>query len=74
MVFGKGEGIVKYDIWIFNHLGTLLFHGNDLNDKWDDKAIGSQEIVQQGVYIWKVQLTDIFNKKHDYLGTVTLVK
>ncbi len=70
--FGKGESIVEYDMWIFDRWGAIIFHGKDLNEKWDGKANG--ENVQQDVYIWKVRFTDINNKKHDYIGTVTLVK
>jgi hypothetical protein len=26
------------------------------------------------VYVWKVRLKDVFNKDHNYMGTVTIVK
>ncbi len=72
--FGKGESIMEYDIWIFDRWGNLIFSGKDLNAKWDGRANGGNEIAKQDVYVWKVRLTDVFLKKHDYLGTVTLVK
>ena len=72
--FGKGENIVNYDMWIFDRWGTMIFHGNDINVKWDGRINGAGDIAQQDVYVWKVRLTDVFNKKHDYIGTVTLVK
>ena len=72
--FGKGIGIIKYDMVILDRWGNLLFHAQDLNDKWNGKANGGEEIAQQDVYVWKVKLTDVFNKKHSYIGTVTLLK
>ena len=31
-------------------------------------------VAQQDVYVWKVQLTDIFDGFHNYIGHVTIVK
>lgn len=83
--FGTGVGIIKYDIWIFDRWGNMVFHGKDLDDKWDGRSNGEADmdtffipfgkgVSQQDVYVWKVHLTDVFNKKHEYIGTVTLVR
>lgn len=44
--------------------------------KWDGivEGGGSGQIVQEDVYVWKVLLTDIFDKKHTYIGHVSVVK
>ncbi len=72
--FGSGVGIIKYDIWIFDRWGNMIFHGKELTEKWNGKAKAGADPAQTDVYVWKVQLTDIFNKIHNYIGTVTLVK
>lgn len=72
--FGKGVGIVQYHIWIFDRWGNMVFNATDINAGWDGRANNGVEIAQQDVYVWKVQLTDVFGKRHDYIGTVTLVK
>jgi gliding motility-associated-like protein len=72
--YGKGEGILKYDMWVFDRWGNLIFHSKELNEGWNGKSNDESDVVQQDVYIWKVILTDVFNKKHDYIGTVTLVR
>ncbi len=72
--FGQGIGIVDYDLFIFDRWGNEIFHGHDLNDMWNGKANGGSDIAQQDVYVWTVKLTDVFGKKHNYIGTVTLVK
>ncbi|HRG53289.1 MAG TPA: PKD domain-containing protein, partial [Bacteroidia bacterium] len=72
--FGKGVGIIAYHIWIFDRWGNMVFDTTDINHGWDGRANGGQDIAQQDVFVWKVKLTDIFNRKHDYIGTVTLVR
>lgn len=43
--------------------------------KWDSKVeAGKGDLVQEDVYVWKVRLTDIFDKKHNYIGHVSVVK
>jgi gliding motility-associated-like protein len=73
--YGQGIGIKKYDIWIFDRWGNMIYHGDDINaSMWDGRANHGSEVAQQDVYVWKVKLTDVFDKKHSYIGTVTLVK
>jgi PKD repeat protein len=50
--------------------------------KWDGKVVqggldmggNSRIYAQQDVYVWKVKLLDIFNKRHTYIGHVNIVK
>lgn len=73
--FGQGIGIKEYDIYIFDRWGNEIYHGDDITTaQWDGKANHGSEVAQQDVYVWKVKLTDVFSKKHNYIGTVTLVK
>lgn len=72
--FGSGIGIIKYDLWILDRWGDMIFHGKELTDKWDGKANGGSNAAQIDVYVWKVTLTDVFNKRHDYIGVVSLVE
>ncbi len=71
---GQGGGIVKYELIIFDRWGNLIFRSDDLNKAWDGKANRGDDIAQIDVYVWKVNLTDVFNKKHYFIGTVTLVE
>ena len=47
--------------------GKIHNAGPDLNHRSDN-------LVQEDVYVWKVKLTDIFNKKHTYIGHVSSVR
>ena len=50
--------------------------------KWDGKVKpggadmggNSKQLVQEDVYVWKVKLTDIFDRKHSYVGHVSVVR
>jgi PKD repeat protein len=47
--------------------GTVTNSGADLNGS-------SKQLVQEDVYVWKVELTDIFNNEHKYIGHVSVVR
>lgn len=72
--FGKGVGILEYQLMIFDRWGNFIFVADDINKAWDGRANGGANVAQQDVYVWKVALTDIFKKKHNYVGTVTIVR
>ena len=50
--------------------------------KWDGKIVqggmdmsgSSRLLAQEDVYVWKVELTDIFDKRHTYVGHVNIVR
>jgi gliding motility-associated-like protein len=72
--YGQGVGIAKYELYVFDRWGNLIFFADDINKYWDGKANHGSEVAQQDVYVWKVKLTDVFDKRHNYIGTVTIVK
>jgi hypothetical protein len=47
--------------------GIVVPGGVDMNGK-------SGQLAQEDVYVWKVNLTDIFKKQHNYIGHVSVVK
>lgn len=71
---GKGIGIKKYEMLIFDRWGALIFKTTSLEKNWNGKANNGDEVAQQDVYVWMVVLTNIFDKTYRYIGHVTLVK
>lgn len=71
---GKGIFIKEYEMRIFDRWGNMIFKTDNINKPWDGKANDGNEIAQQDVYIYVVQVTDFKKKKHDYKGIVTLVR
>ncbi len=70
----KGMGIEVYELMIFDRWGNLIFYSDELDKTWDGKANQGAEKAQQDTYVWKVKLTDVFRKKHNYIGTVSIIR
>jgi gliding motility-associated-like protein len=47
---GYGEGVLEYDLQIFNRWGERIFHTDNFNAEWDGKRNG--QLVQEDVYVW----------------------
>ncbi len=72
---GIGIDLPTYNLWIFDRWGNMIFYSNNLEETWDGKVQGKgTEIVLQDVYVWKVKFKDFRGRRHDYKGTVTVVK
>lgn len=69
-----GTNILQFRMMIFDRWGTKIFESNELEKGWDGRVQGKSEVAQQDVYVWKIDLTDPFNKVHHYVGHVTLLK
>ena len=74
MFFTYGVGIKTFKLWIFDRWGNKIWWTEDMNQGWDGRVMGHSEIVQEDVYVWKVILTDVFDKKHQYVGHVSVIK
>ncbi|HEU4718628.1 MAG TPA: PKD domain-containing protein [Bacteroidia bacterium] len=73
--YGTGIGITSYTMYVFDRWGNLIFTANDINQSWDGTVQGkSGQLCQEDVYVWKVVLTDVFDKKHKYIGHVSLIR
>ena len=72
--YAKGEGIKKFQMSIYDRWGMEVFFADDINDRWDGKANYGEKVAQIDVYIWKVLLTDAFDIKHRYTGTVSTIR
>ena len=72
--FGSGVGIEKYELWVFDRWGDIIFSSKELGVAWDGKANNGQFEAQIDVYIWKVNLVDVYDKSHSYIGVVSLIR
>ncbi len=67
-----GEGVVEFEMRIFNRWGELIFNCDDINIPWDGKVNGREAPV--GVYFYKILYTNGSNKKKEVSGNVTLLR
>jgi gliding motility-associated-like protein len=74
--FPKGMGIDKesYRLSIFDRWGTVIFETTDWDKGWDGKVQGKTELVQQDVYVWKIEIKTWRGEKKSLLGKVTVVR
>lgn len=62
----------NYEFLIFNRWGEVIYRTNILEGEWDGNFQG--ESVKDGVYIWKVFVTDNVGLEHELMGHVTLLR
>ena len=74
--FPQGEGWNEstFKLFIFDRWGEQIYSTNDVRKGWNGKAKNGSDMAQQDVYIWKVDLDDIFKNQHHYIGHITLLK
>jgi gliding motility-associated-like protein len=69
----KGEGIEKYEMFIFDRWGNTVFTSNDINKGWDGTINGSSPMV--GTYVYTINIKASSNKlDYNYRGTINLIK
>ena len=75
-VFHSGYDPNNYKLEIFNRWGELMFESNDTNFGWDGTyGINSNELVKQGVYIWKIEFREEKNKNRvEVSGHVNVIR
>jgi gliding motility-associated-like protein len=61
-----------YEFMIFNRWGEMIFQTYIVDDAWDGTYMS--ENVKEGVYIWKVLVTDNVGLEHEFVGHVTLLR
>lgn len=71
---GVGWDIGTYELYIFDRWGELIFSTEDYAQGWNGRAKGGTELVQNDVYVWKVNLKDLRGNRHKYIGHVTMLK
>lgn len=71
-----GEGIIEYNMQIFDRWGNLIFESNDMKVQWDGTY--HNELVPNGVYVYKIDakgpaINGNFKKLIHKNGNVTVV-
>ncbi len=71
----KGEGIKEFTMWIFDRWGNQVFFSEDIYKGWDGRFQAKGEtIVQEDVYVWKIELKNFRGEPKQLKGTVSLLK
>lgn len=70
--FAAGEGLVQYEMIIFNRWGQEVARLLNISDRWDGTRNG--RVVPEGVYTYRVQALLNNGARVDRGGTVTLIR
>ena len=62
----------NYQFLIFDRWGELIYQTEEMNDEWDGNFQGTPVI--DGIYVWKILVTDNTGFRHDLMGHVTLLR
>lgn len=68
----KGFGFTDYEMNIFNRFGKVIYTTGDKVKGWDGNYNGNE--AKMDVYVYKIDMIDVFGKAHSYTGRVTLVR
>jgi len=73
--YAKGEGVRDFKMYIFDRWGNQIFFSDNLYKGWDGRyqAKGDQ-IVQEDVYVWKIEVNNVKGEKRQLSGHVSLLK
>lgn len=73
-VFVSGLDVYDFHLMIFNRWGELVFESYNVAYGWQG-AYGSDGLVQDGVYIWRMEFGETMSDKlHTIDGHVTVIK
>ncbi len=71
---GVGLNPDKYEFWVFDRWGNMIFYTTDLNKGWDGKRNGYEDLCQIDTYVWKIAAKDNLGVKHVLTGRVSLIR
>ncbi len=71
----NGIDPLSYQLSIFDRWGKLVFESHHSNLQWGGAIGGNGETGQQGIYVWKLEVSDATtSKRHTFTGHVTLLR
>ena len=68
----RGKGIELFYLAVFNRWGQMVFESNDINRGWDGTKDGT--MLNQGVFVYKVNVTMYNGDEYKKTGNITLVR
>lgn len=76
-----GTFITEFKFWLFDRWGQLIWSCETMSEpqlsdicKWDGKVLRNGETVQEDVYVWKAFIVDVYGRKKDFIGHLTVVR
>ncbi|MBL4753560.1 MAG: gliding motility-associated C-terminal domain-containing protein, partial [Flavobacteriales bacterium] len=74
LFFGRGFGIKDFEMLIYNRWGDLIWFTKDRFEGWDGIANVGEREAQQGIYVYLVNIVDIYDVPHEVVGKVVIIR
>ena len=59
---------------IFNRWGQQIFISNSIDNGWDGKSMQNENQVPAGIYMYTIDLVNIYGQDYKYQGQVKLIR
>ncbi|HMT29268.1 MAG TPA: PKD domain-containing protein, partial [Bacteroidia bacterium] len=69
-----GVGFTSYEISLYDRWGKLVHYAKNSDQAWDGTDDSSRQPVPQGVYVYKITITDNSGNMHNRFDHVTLIR
>jgi gliding motility-associated-like protein len=72
----KADGVdhSTFEMRIFNRWGEMIFISKDIYKGWNGAKMNIGALVEEDVYVWKVNFKDFKGLPRQYIGHVTIIK
>ncbi|MDD5571697.1 MAG: gliding motility-associated C-terminal domain-containing protein, partial [Bacteroidales bacterium] len=64
----------NFTMTIFDRWGEEIYKTNDLNSPWNGRYHNTGELVQIGVYVYRVIVKELEGPRHEFIGRVSVVR
>lgn len=74
MPYGIGIDPDRFEMFIFDRWGNLIYQTRDITKGWDGKVQGHPNLSQIDTYVWKITTYDPDGSRRRYVGHVNLIR
>ena len=65
---------VDFEMLVFDRWGELMFSTTDFSTGWNGRRGNTGELVESGVYVFKIHYVDFSGLGHEEIGQITLIR
>ena len=74
LFFGEGFGIDEFELIIYDRWGDQVFYTQNPQEGWDGHVNNGKKVANQAIYVYLVNIVDIYQNPHKVVGHVSLIR
>ncbi|MFA6923031.1 MAG: gliding motility-associated C-terminal domain-containing protein, partial [Bacteroidales bacterium] len=63
-----------FKMLIFNRWGEEIYKTTNFNTPWNGRYMNKGDLVQVGVYVYRITIKELDGPKHEYIGRVSVIR